>query len=296
MDSKVDPEVARLVAKFGLDKNGCSLNKAGFTRNRTDKRPSKRLGCGTVSVDSNKTISVDPNKNPNLTEDERYKKSIEDGIKDFQNEHARFINAIGKDNYAASKNRFRKGDSSQISFITEEPEPPKIEFDPKNINLLASLDRVRQQNEQRKREEAEANYNINRLECKNMDYITASKDRATKKVIRERRKAGWDARNDTKKELGNTRKETINDSKYENSKILQHMHEQNPNFSRLIVSTAIVNDTVRDISVEQAKVLSNRNINFIKKTVEEDLILDSKKQEEKITGDEIERRSDKKNE
>lgn len=280
MDPKVDPEVARLVAKFGLDKGGCSLNKAGFTRNRTDKRP-----CTSVKVCTSSQLN---SSNPGLTDEERYKKSIEDGIKDFKNEHKRFVRVIGEDNYRASKNRFRKGDSCQISFISEEPDPPKVDFDPKSINLAASLERVRQQNEQRKREEAEANYNINRLECKNMDYITASKDRATKRVIRERRKAGWDARNDTKKELGNTRKETINDSKYENTKILQHMRNQNPNFGRLVVSTAIVNDEIRDTSVEQSRVLSSQNIDFVNKTVEEDLILDIKKHADDITGDEIE--------
>jgi hypothetical protein len=262
----MDPEVARLVEKFGLNKGSCSLNKAGFTRFRNDKKPLRR-------------VAVNAGAAPD--DEEQYKKSIDEGIKDFNNEHERFVRAIGDDNYAASKNRFRKGDATQLVFIKEDPEPIKLNIDPKNINLAATLERTRQLNEKRKREEAEANYNINKLECANMDYLTSSSDSATRKVIRERRKAGWDARHETKKELGNTHKETINASKYENNAILERMRKTNPGFSKLQINTGIINDATADKSVEQT-VMSNRNISFVKKTVEEDIILNEQDAEEII--------------
>lgn len=263
---ELDPEVAAIVEKFGLNKGSNTLNRSGFTRNRSDKKPLR-------------SITVDQDKEVTPEDELKYKKSLEEGAKDYQAEKARMIKTIGKANYAASQNRFRKGDATQIVFIKEEPEKPRLQQDG-NINFAASLEQMRRLNEQRKREEEEANYVINKTECKNMEYLTGYRDRATYKVVAKRAKEGWDSRYDTKKELGNTKKETINSSKFENEAILKRMNRDNPN-SHLFIKTCIVNDVSSDTSVEQS-MMNSKNINFMRKTVEEDLVLNEEKINEKI--------------
>ena len=263
---ELDPEVAAIVEKFGLNKDANTLNRSGFTRNRNDKKPLR-----SIIVDQDKPVTAE--------DEAKYKRSLEEGIKDFQAEKARMIKTIGKDNYAASQNRFRKGDAAQLVFIKEEPEKPRIPQNG-NINFAASLEGLRKLNEQRKREEEDANYMINKTECKNMEYLTGYGDKATHKVVAKRERDGWDARYDTKKELGNTKKETINSSRYENETILRRMNRDNPN-SHLAIKTCIVNDTTSDSSVEQS-MMNSKNINFMRKTVEEDLVLKEEQLNEQL--------------
>ncbi len=265
--ANLDPEVAAIVEKFGLNRGANTLNRSGFTRNRNDKKPLK-------------SITMDQDKEATPEDELRYKQNLDEGAKDYQNERARMIKTIGRTNYAASQNRFRRGDANQVMFIQEEAERPQVQYDHKNINFAASLENMRVLNEQRKREEEAANYVINKTECKNLEYLTGYRDKATRKIARERKNAGWDARYDTKKELGNTKKETINSSKFENEAILKRMHRDNPN-SHLCVKTCIVSDDNKDISIEQS-VMSSKNINFIRKTVEEDLVLNENELFEQI--------------
>jgi hypothetical protein len=273
----MDPRTLEIIRKYGLDKNGNTVNPGGFSMSRFAERP-KREKVKSVMV-SEPDISV-------AESEERYKKSIEEGTKDYKKSLTGMFREIGRDNLKASSNRFKKGDAVSAVFLQEDPEPPKMSYDPKNINLSASLSEMKKINEERKRLDEEGNYNLNKVECQNLKYATSYKDKATMKVVEEREKQGWSSNYSTKKELGNTKKETKIASVNENEFILRRMKQNKPGFTHLTMKTGIVENTTTHEAEEQKSVMNSNSVKIRDIRIEEDIIADELKVAEKIESEE----------
>ena len=153
-----------------------------------------------------------------------FKADQEEGMKKFQ-KSAEALRAEAGASWGSSKGNFRRGAAKSAKFIQdddddeEEPTFANNRFS-KGINIKRELQEARDRKSAKEYQDRKANAEINRTEWQHMDFATSRSDRATRAVIRDRRKdANLDRDYNRVHETGNTREVTKERSRLENEKI-----------------------------------------------------------------------------
>lgn len=192
----------------------------------------------------------------------RYNEEINAGQKDYA-DAANGLKAQIGDEWYSMRNQFKRGSSRTATFITDDEEDEKLKIADnrfsRNINIRQELELAKQRKAEEAKLTSQQNFELNRTEWQHMDYNTSRRDRATRTVIKERKK-DINAEKDYNRahETGNTAKITKECSIRENENIIQR-HDRGSNGVFRIRTTLVADDD--GDCIERDELLADSNIN-----------------------------------
>lgn len=198
----------------------------------------------------------------------RFNQDINDGQAKYKQSVEALKAEISHSSWNSTQNNFRRGSAKSAMFLVGDDDEEKITSNrfSSGINIKRELELNRQRKAEEKNSISEQNATLNRLECQHMDYNTSRNDRATRAVIRERKKGAHDADYNTEYETGNTPKVTKERSINENINIIKQHDHYRRGRNVFSIRTTLTSDDDGNC-VEQTSIMNDKNTEIMNSNI-----------------------------
>ena len=194
----------------------------------------------------------------------RFNAQLEHGQAELNKAKNTIKKEVGESSWNSLQTRFRKGDSRQAIFIDDDDEEPQITSNRfTGINLMQELEAAKQKKLQEDQAKNRQNAELNLTEWQHMDYNTSRSDRATREVIKDRRKVeNWEKDYNREHETGNTKRITKESSIRENQNIIRRHDHSGTGHNVFSFKTTLAPDREGNC-VELRELMAEDNINKV---------------------------------